>query len=345
MKVSRLIIIVVILLFGIYAVSMSFVEKSKSFTISKDVNFPMEKVYPQLINLQNFSGWNDFNIPENQIAFTYYTPYEGEGSSLHFVNKKDSTQSGDVYIRYVNPNKAIRYFLFRKNDKIPFVMDVKFKPVNRSKTNITWFIKTPEEPYFRRSLNLFTENYFSERIEKSIRRLGNVLGNKVDKEAQLSSIKYDSIMTEHKQGGLLLGLNISSNNKKGDLYQSVILNYNKLYAFVTHDLSKKDDEFGIPQMIFDPQNLKSKELSYYYGVEFNKRFGVSDNNFTFRTVGDEKQLVMYYKGSFDGINRVVSRLLSEANKQNLSTGEVTISFLNPPTEGGENVLKVALKAE
>lgn len=60
MKWVKLIITFLVLIFGIYAVSMIFVEKTKSFSVKKEINFPLEKVFPQFNNLYNFSQWNEF---------------------------------------------------------------------------------------------------------------------------------------------------------------------------------------------------------------------------------------------------------------------------------------------
>jgi hypothetical protein len=46
--------------FGIYALSMFLVDESKSFIIEKEINYPIDKVFPQFNNLQNFTQWNDF---------------------------------------------------------------------------------------------------------------------------------------------------------------------------------------------------------------------------------------------------------------------------------------------
>lgn len=75
-------------MFSVYAVSMLFVEESKSFTIEKEINYPIDKVFPQFNNLQNFTQWNEFFVSKEDYTFAYYTPYEGQGSSLNYQNKK-----------------------------------------------------------------------------------------------------------------------------------------------------------------------------------------------------------------------------------------------------------------
>lgn len=88
MKWVKLIITFLVLIFGIYAVSMILWRKQKLFC-KKEINFPLEKVFPQFNNLYNFSQWNEFIQENDHLGFSYYTPYDGVGSSMHFVNKKD----------------------------------------------------------------------------------------------------------------------------------------------------------------------------------------------------------------------------------------------------------------
>ena len=50
--------------------------------------------------------------------------------------------------------------------------------------------------FLKRSLNLIYEENFVSGIDKSIIALANHLGNKVDREAKLNTIKYDTIVEE-----------------------------------------------------------------------------------------------------------------------------------------------------
>lgn len=66
----------------------------------------------------------------------------------------------------------------------------------------------------KRSLNLIYEENFVSGIDKSIATLANHLGNKVDREAKLNTIKYDTIVEENHEEAILLGLNVSASNRK-----------------------------------------------------------------------------------------------------------------------------------
>ena len=332
---------ILLFLLAVYAASMTFVEESKNFTIEKEINYPIDKVFPQFNNLQNFSEWNSFFSDNDQLGFDYFTPYEGQGSSMKFYDKKDEDIFGDLFIRYENPNKTLRFQLFEGKRSNPYLIDVKFKP-SQNKTKIIWYIQTPKQPFLKRSLNLLSEDYIADQIDKSMKNLFLNLGNKVDKEQLRSSLKFDSIMVENEIGQLLLGINVSTKNDKNNLFKNIIMNHNKVVNYVKMDLGKKNDEYGEPILVTDADGFKDKEISYFYGIPLSKRIGVSDNNFSFRTLNSSRNYVMYYRGTYEGRVKAIQELLLKAKRDTLRTGELQQTFLEEPNESTNTVLKLSL---
>lgn len=341
MRWIKFIILLGILALGGYAASMYFVEESKSFTIEKEINYPIEKVYPQFNNFQSFTRWNQYFKESKSLVINHFQPYEGQGASVTF-NDANSEIKGEMYIRYENPYKTLRYQLFEKNNENPYLIDVKFKVVSPTKTKITWFVHTPKQPWMKRSANLWAESIFVERLDKSITNLSNLLSNKVDKDALLTSIKYDSLMVEETEGQLLLGVNVSTANKGDLLIKNIVMNHNKVFNYVTSDLDKQEDEIGLPTMLTEATNYKDKEVSYFYGIPLSKRIGISDNNFSFKTLNASKQYVLYYKGNYNNRNKAIQELLQKAKKDTMRYGELQQIFIEPPLENGEVNVKFAL---
>ena len=108
MRWFKFVIIVVLVVGGIYAVSMNFVAENKNFTIQKEIDYPVDKVFPQFNNLQNFTRWNSIFTENNQKAFQFFTPYEGKGSAMSYRDKKDSDVFGEIFIRYENHEKTLK---------------------------------------------------------------------------------------------------------------------------------------------------------------------------------------------------------------------------------------------
>lgn len=342
MRLLKFSALLILLLMGAYTASMYFfVDENKDFTIERDVNYPLEKIYSQFDNLQNFTRWNNFYSNSKTIKIDYYSPYEGEGSAISYKDPLQDSE-GEMFIRFASKNKGLRYQLFENNNENPTVIDVKFKKVSETQTHIKWVVHTPKLPVWTRVKNFWSEDKFTENINKSMVNLKNVLGNKVEKDNQLAAIKYDSIMIEKDESQMLLGINVSASNKKDALYRNLVMNYNKVYNFVTIDLGKKEDEFGFPIMISDPDNFKDKELSYFVGIPLSKKEVVTDNNFSFRTVNAAEKYIIYYRGNFDGVTRAVKQLMEKAKKDEMRYGDVLHTFIEPPVENQEVNIKISL---
>lgn len=342
MRFFKIITVLIVLMVGAYAASMYyFVDESRDFRIEKEIDYPVEKVFNQFNNLQNFTRWNNFFTGSPSIDIDYYTPYEGQGSSISYTDPKNETD-GEMFIRYENPNKTLRYQLFENRNESPTRVDVKFKAVSAEKTKITWIVHTPKLSVLKRVGNFWTEDRFAENIDKSMVNLKNSLGNKVDKDNQMAAIKYDSIMVEDEEEKLLLGINVSTSNKKGALYRNIVMNYNKIYNYTTMDLGKKDDEFGFPVLITDADNYRDKEVSYFLGIPLSKKFGITDNNFSFRTQSPTRNYVMYYKGDYDARVKAVQQLIQKAKKDEMRFNDIRQTFLERPVEDQAVNMKLSL---
>lgn len=341
MRRYTFVIYISIILLIIYSLSMLLIDDSKSFTIEKEIDYPVQKVFPQFNNLQNFTQWNDFFVDKENYGYSYYTPYEGQGSSMTYQSLNDESDFGDVFIRYENPFLTLKYELFERKRNNPYKIDVKFVPM-KNKTKVIWFIHTPKQPFLKRSLNLLSEDYIAGSIEHSMHNLTQLLSGKVDKEIQLSKIKYDTLMVENQKGMLLLGINVSTSNKKGNAIKSIELNHNKVVNFVSKDLGKKEDEYGTPVLITEATGFKNKEVSYFYGVALPKRIGVSDNNFSFRTISSSKNYVMYYQGKYEGRTKSIGQLLLKAKQDSMRNGYLQETFLEAPDSKKDVKIKLSL---
>lgn len=342
MRWIKVSIISILLAIGGYALVIYYwTYESQLVTIQKEINYPIDKVFPQFSNLQNFTRWNLYFSDSERLSIQYFEPYQGQGSSLTF-QQSDKKKSGELYIRYLNPRKTIRYHLYEKSQSHPIQIDLKFKPLG-TKTKMTWNIHIPQQSVFIRSANLFSGTDFIEYLDKSIINLSNIMGNKVERDLLLASIKYDSIMVEQGEGQIILGINTNASNKKDALYRDIIHHHHKVFNYVTTDLAKKEDEFGLPIFISDTHHYTAKEVSYFYGIPLSRRVAVQDNNFTFRTINPSKYYTIYYKGEFNERNKAIQKLILKAQKDTMRNGDLQQIFIQPPTDDNKEViLKLAL---
>jgi len=334
--------IFIILFFGaVYAVAMTFVDENKNFTIEKEISYPIDKVYPQFNNLQNFTRWNAFFAENKNLSLQFFTPYAGKGSAMSYRDKKDTDLFGDVFIRYENPEKTLKVQLFEGKKNTPYSIDLKFIPEN-GKTKIIWFVHTPKQPFLKRSLNLISEDFWVTNIDQSMKNLHQLLGNKVDKDIERENLKFDSLMVEQQESELLLGINVTTKNIKDALFKNIIINHNKVVNYVKMDLAKKEDEYGEPVLITDADNFKDKEVSYFYGVPLSKKEGITDNNFSFRTLNSSRYYVIFYKGNYNGRVKAIQQLLTKAKQDTMRVGDLQQTFLEEPTNENNTVMKLSL---
>lgn len=326
---------------GLYALAVYFfVEESRAYTVEKEIDYPVDKVYAQFENLQNFTRWNSYFSENKKLNFQYYSPYSGREAAMSFT--EDGVAKGEMFIRYANPRHTLKYELFEGKDAMPYLIDVKFKALSPQRTRITWYIHTPKLPLLKRSANLFTETELVDQLNQSVVNLGSLLSNKVDKGELLSALKTDSLMVEQAQPLLLLGVNVSASNRKDALFKNIVLNHNKVYNYVTVDLGKGDDEFGLPVLITDAKAFKDKEVSYYYGVPLSKKNPVADNNFSYREVPASLQYVMYFKGGYGSRVHAIQQLMGKAAKDSMQYGQILQVFMEPPADGKDVVMKICL---
>ena len=120
------------------------------------------------------------------------------------------------------------------------------------------------------------------------------------------------------------------------------MNHNKVFNYVTGDLSKGEDEIGHPILITEANNYKDKEVSYYIGIPLSKRVSVSDNNFSFRTINEAQAYSIYYKGSYAGRTQKIQELLNKAKKDSLRNGQLMQTFIKKPDEDHDVIIKFSL---
>lgn len=341
MNKTKFAVLLILLLVGAYAVSMYFVPENKTFTVEKEIAYPVDKVYPQFSNLQNFASWNAFFGDNKDISLAFFSPYEGQGSSLTYFDHKDSDRQGDLFIRYANPEKTLKIQLFDGRANTPYAIDIKFISAS-DRTKLVWFIQTPKQPFLKRSLNLLSEDFWHETIDRSMKNLANILGRKIERETARDQIKFDTITVEQQEAQILLGISAGVRNTKDALFRNVVITHNKVLNYVTMDLGRKSDEYGEPIMLAGAEDYKSKEISYFYGVAVPARIPISDNNFTFRTLNPSTTYTAYYRGTYAGRAKTVQQLLAKARRDTMRNGMLQEVFLEEPADAANVVLKLSL---
>ncbi len=340
MRWFKFLLLGLVVLLILYAVATSlFIDENKTLRVEKEVPYSADKVYLQFSNLQNFARWSAL-IPETKSTYLeFYQPYTGVGSSMSYT---DNSESGDLTIWYENEGKTIKYNLFQDENVSATLIEVRFIPLSAEKTKVIWKMVTPKKNWLNRITNLWTETDFIENVDKSTTKLLATLSNKIDKDQLLTNLKYDSLVVENVEEQLLLGVNVTSSNKKDALFQNILMNYSKVTNFVTTDLNKREDEIGFPIMLSNTSESKSKEVSYFLGIPLSKKVAVSDNNFSYKTLNESKAYAVFFKGEYQNRWKSIQILLQKAKKDTMKYDELQEVFLETPQSEKEVLMKLTL---
>ena len=336
-------LLVILLVFGGFAVFKHYNTAGEIhiFVVQKEIPYPLEKVYPQFSNFQNFTRWNRYFSDEKNLGIDYFQPYEGVESSIYFKTDKGK-RNGEMYIRAEKPYELLKYELFDTNTSKPYLITVRFIETPSGNTKIVWRIRTPKRTLIEKYSDFWEDKTSIIYLDKSLNNLTDILANKVDRDRQINTIKYDSIIVEQGKEGVLLGINSGAKNKKEELFPSIVKDYNKVYNFVTTDLEKREDEVGFPVLISSADNFNQKEVSYYLGIPVSQKVEVNDNNFSFRNMKDEKLYSIFYKGKYENRKPSIDKLLQKAKMDNLRHGNIMETFISHPEEDKDVMIKFSI---
>ena len=74
----------------------------------------------------------------------------------------------------------------------------------------------------------------------------------------------------------------------------------------------------------------------------SKKFGVNDNNFSFRSVSPTQNYVIYYKGTYAGRVKAIQQLMQKAKTDEMRYGDIYQTFIEQPLENQDVNMKLSL---
>ena len=108
-------IVVAVILLGAYGFATNNIEEGETYSVQKTIDFPVDKVYPQFNNLQNYARWNSRFAENPDMSVVFFAPYEGLNSAMKFSDPK-SEEIGEMFVRYAKPNSTVKYQIL-KNER------------------------------------------------------------------------------------------------------------------------------------------------------------------------------------------------------------------------------------
>ena len=340
MKVFRWIIIILIIIFGSYYVgSKVFIEDYKTYRFESSIDEPVAKIFPQYNELQTYAKWQPY-LAAKDIRKIYYSPYAGAGAQLEYA-AADGSQSGLLTITRTVPAKSIRLELLENSQSQPIVVDIAFR-AQGSGCKILYKVNRPPVNKITAFLQPKGSMKMLEDMRQETVALKNYLNKRSSRDAFLTNIRFDTIMLEKVPGVLLLGINTSSKNNPADFTEQLSRTHNKIFAFLTMDLGKEEDELGFPVLVSSDLRSKQKEKSFFYGVPVRAKMDISDNTITYLNIPASAAYSVYYQGDLNGIVAKVEELTNKIRKESKLPAPPQIYYLENPSQGSRWLVKIIL---
>lgn len=342
MKKSFLVIFFLGFIIGGYFVFNFYTKEEKfSVKVEKEIDAPVDDVFLQFDNFQNFTHWNALFSTKNKTKINYFLPIEGENSSISFFNSKKD--NGEIYIRESKKNNYIKYQFFHSQNKRPLDILVKFKVLSQTKTKITWIISGKQNVNFQNIIDNFTAQDFIQNINNSLTNLKHNLTNQTNVHRKIDQIKLDSIFIENIPNETLLGVNYENFDKRDDLLMGIIHNYNKIHNLISLDY--KDDSFSIATLIIKTNSIKQDEVSYFIGFPVSEKQNLSNNVLIFRELNGGKAYSIYYKGKYKYKQMSIDKLKSKVKADGLEINQLREVFMEAPEENRDVLMKFSAKVK
>lgn len=107
MKVLKVIVIILIVLFGGYAAWMASIPAELKVERSREINAPASKVYSEVVDLTTWKNWSYWDLMDSTNVVTYEGTPGAVGSSYSW--KGDLTKEGTFEISGLEENKKMDY--------------------------------------------------------------------------------------------------------------------------------------------------------------------------------------------------------------------------------------------
>lgn len=324
---------------GIYAYFHFRKEEPQIITLQKNIDLPIDKVFPHFDHLQKLNNWSVFFSEKDFPSMVYYSPYEGLNASSTLFSK-DKKRQIELSIKKRKAHQHIQYQIIESNNKKPILLDVHFKPVGNG-TQLNYKMTIPPTNAIFQDELFDNESDFQQKVNQSMAQLKNFVENKIQKENQLGKIQFDSIEVEKLEATNYIGISSSSKNNKNDWTKNLEKNSTKLENFITLDMGIKADDMGYTTLFYAPKSTM-KEQQYFLGISVNQLQPIKDASFSVQHKPASHALIAYYKGDWEGRVKVQQNLLQKADKENKTMHYFALVFLKKPQKDQPILVKMIL---
>jgi len=167
MKAVRIILKWMIITMISFTTFNLFISSEYEFERSIEIDAPIDSVYNQLSDLQNWPNWAVWWKNDSTIVTEFNEVKVGKGASM----KWNGEEVGAGVLKIVDCNKEGMEIKLNLGDMTPSGF-FKFEEINGG-TKVTWRMKG-EMPFFARSITFFMDKMAGPDLEEGLKRLKDV---------------------------------------------------------------------------------------------------------------------------------------------------------------------------
>ena len=318
--------ILILLILAILIIPI-FLPKKITATAEKEISKPVEVVFEEFTNLNEYSKWNPWTSQDSLAKIEISMPYRGEGAGF-----KWSTENleGDMIISKANPNSKIQYELTGFELGGNSIMTAEFQPQNENKTKVKWQIESEEMGYFNRYFIYFKSKSLSEKLMEGLNNLESFLKDIVLTEAQAGDLKAGEIRIVKFEGLKLITVQNDTSLESDEMTTATEESFGLLFSYLTDYLKVPQSQIGYPVSYYTLVDSIGNRAKFRCGYPITESVQTGEG-MELMSLPATETLVALHKGSYKSLHLTMGKMKNYAsqNKLNLTTNYWE-EYLNDP---------------
>lgn len=317
MKVLRVILIVILILFAIYCLVMLALPKNYDISRSVVVKTRPSVAYSYVSDFKNWPDWMVWFEDDATMEVAYGDTTKGVGA--HYSWTSENSGSGEQAIVAAQQNKSLSTSIHFKGMFDSYSNGYwHFKPTSDGNTSIIWGFKG-DLPFLLRSMSFVLESRIGSAFERGLANIKEHLeGDAVEVmtigETEVNSLSYY---------GLRQKMRISEMDS---------LDFGENYAQIARYLgSDMQNIAGDPRAIFHSWNVKADSALMEFALPVRSEKAGNDTIIRGTTYGG-LSLKMVFQGPYQNTGRAHDSILQYINRNNYTlTGAPWEVYITDPT--------------
>lgn len=198
MKIVKIIIIALAVIFGLLIVVGLFLPTTMTIEKSIVIDTPANVPYSQVTNLRNMQKWDPWSDQDSNMVTTYEGPIIGADSKRIWTNKENNVAIGSMTIIKDVPFSLIMAEL-EFGDQGKSSASFQFDEITKNKTKVTWsFISDIDIPIFGGYIVAIMSGAVEKEYDKGLQNLKKISENIDNKESVTSrKIVFENISSQN----------------------------------------------------------------------------------------------------------------------------------------------------